>query len=434
MQSPAYDIGSRDTQARSTTDVVVIGGGIAGTCTALWLARNGVKTVLCEKGEIGREQSGRNWGWCWSFGRDPRELELRLLSLRLWRTMNRTIGRETGFRETGIASLAREDSDLTRLQTAFAEASAMGHPVEMLTPDECAALTPGATRQWLGGLISRNDGRAEPGLAAPAIADAAAESGADIRRNCTVFDIETSGGAVSGVQTSQGRIDCRSVVIAAGAWSTKLCRMIGVRMPQLIVNETVFRTGPLSGLPDITMRAGLYAIRKRLDGGYTVGGGGRIRAELTPDNFKFLADFLPMLRAHGHWLRLHPTGHSLREWQNIFKRHPEFGLLDPTPDVALTNRVLDALGQDFPAFRNARVQERWAGGIDVTPDAIPVVSRLAVAGAHLITGFSGHGFGMGPGAGKLMAALVQNDAPPVDPTALDIDRLADRRTLRVGPL
>ena len=205
-------------------------------------------------------------------------------------------------------------------------------------------------------------------------------------------------------------------------------------MPELIVNETVFRTAPLSGLPELTLRAGLYAIRKRLDGGYTVGGGGRIRAELTPDSFRFLSDFLPALRAHGHWIRLQPTGHSLNEWRNIFKMHPEFRLLDPAPDAPLTNHVLEALAQDFPAFRDTAVEERWAGSIDVTPDAIPVVSKLAVAGAHLITGFSGHGFGMGPGAGKLMAALVRNDTPQVDPAPMDIVRLADRSKLRVGPL
>ena len=425
---------SSHNEMRKKADVVIIGGGIAGVCTALWLARDGVSTILCEKGEIGKEQSGRNWGWCWSFGRDPRELELRLMSLDLWRSMNETIGRDTGFRLSGIATLARNEADMTRLLAAFADAQATGQPVDMLIPAECAALTPGATRQWTGGLISRNDGRAEPKLAAPAIAEAAVDSGAEILRHCTVLDIETSGGAISGVQTSQGRIDCKAVVIAAGAWSTKLCRMIGVRMPQLIVNETVFRTAPLSGLPELTLRAGLYAIRKRLDGGYTVGGGGRIRAELTPDSFRFLSDFLPALRAHGHWIRLQPTGHSLNEWRNIFKMHPEFRLLDPAPDAPLTNHVLEALAQDFPAFRDTAVEERWAGSIDVTPDAIPVVSKLAVAGAHLITGFSGHGFGMGPGAGKLMAALVRNDTPPVDPAPMDIVRLADRSKLRVGPL
>lgn len=75
------------------TDVVVIGGGIMGASTALWLAERGLAVTLCEKGEIGREQSGRNWGWCRTFGRDIRELELSLLSLRLWRGLNEMIGR-----------------------------------------------------------------------------------------------------------------------------------------------------------------------------------------------------------------------------------------------------------------------------------------------------------------------------------------------------
>ena len=92
-----------------------------------------------------------------------------------------------------------------------------------------------------------------------------------------------SGGRVSAVETSRGRIDCDAVVIAAGAWSTKLCRQLGFRFPQLIVNETVCRTAPVSGGPDVSLRTKAYSLRRRLDGGYTVGGGGKIRAELTPE-------------------------------------------------------------------------------------------------------------------------------------------------------
>ncbi|MCB1469050.1 MAG: FAD-binding oxidoreductase, partial [Rhizobiaceae bacterium] len=84
-------------------DVVVIGGGIVGTSTALSLAEKGVTVALCEKGLIGAEQSGRNWGWVRQMGRDPIEIPLSMLSMDRWREMNERTGEETGFRQTGIA-------------------------------------------------------------------------------------------------------------------------------------------------------------------------------------------------------------------------------------------------------------------------------------------------------------------------------------------
>src|SRR5258708_5245793 len=82
-------------------DVVIVGGGIIGVSTALFLARKGVSAVLCEKGGIAAEQSSRNWGWCRKMGRDPRELPLIIESLRLWGGMNEMVEAETGFRRTG---------------------------------------------------------------------------------------------------------------------------------------------------------------------------------------------------------------------------------------------------------------------------------------------------------------------------------------------
>lgn len=75
---------------------------------------------------------------------------------------------------------------------------------------------------------------------------------------------------------------------------------------------------------------------------------------------------------------------------------------------------------------SARVAQRWAGYMDVTPDAIPVISAVEqVPGLFIGTGFSGHGFGIGPAAGKLMADLVANDTPLVDPHAFRLSRFSD---------
>jgi len=104
------------------TDVVVIGGGIAGVSTALYLAEKGVAVTLCEKGEIGAEQSGRNWGWVRVMGRDAREIPLSLASQRLWDDLDRLTGAETGFRRSGIVYTCDTARDVAGYEAWLAKA------------------------------------------------------------------------------------------------------------------------------------------------------------------------------------------------------------------------------------------------------------------------------------------------------------------------
>ena len=99
--------------------------------------------------------------------------------------------------------------------------------------------------------------------------------------------------------------------------------------------------------------------------------------------------------------------------------------LDPAPTMKTIDVALAKLKQAFPAFDAATVAQAWAGFIDVTPDAIPVISGVDhVPGFFLASGFSGHGFGIGPAAGALMADLVQGHTPLVDPHPYRLARFA----------
>src|SRR5918912_680585 len=113
--APRVDPVISDEALPARADVVIIGGGIIGTSTALFLAQKGVSVALCEKGHIAGEQSSRNWGWCRKMARDPREIPLIIESLRLWQGMNETVEAETGFRTCGIMSLAEDQDHLARL-------------------------------------------------------------------------------------------------------------------------------------------------------------------------------------------------------------------------------------------------------------------------------------------------------------------------------
>src|SRR5882672_53590 len=221
--APRVDPVRSDDVLPGRADVVIIGGGIIGTSTALFLAQKGIRVVLCEKGHIAGEQSSRNWGWVRKMGRDPRELPLIIESLRLWEGLNARIGAETGFRRSGILYSCNAPDEVARYQAWLEHARPFQIDSRMLTPDETAALLPGMRSRFAGGLYTGSDGRAEPQKAAPAIATAAQRRGAVVSEKCAVRGIERTGGKVSGVVTERGAIGCSSVVLAGGAWSNLFC-------------------------------------------------------------------------------------------------------------------------------------------------------------------------------------------------------------------
>jgi glycine/D-amino acid oxidase-like deaminating enzyme len=413
-------------------DVVIIGGGIIGVSAALYLAKKGVSVALCEKGRIAGEQSSRNWGWCRTMGRDIAEIPLAIESLRLWERMNQEVGAETGFRKAGIFYLCESQSDIDGHEAWLAHARQYQVSSRLLSPEEVDKLLPGSTRRWPGALFTPTDGRAEPQLAAPAIAEAARRAGATIITSCAVRGLETTAGRVSAAVTEKGRISCNAVILAGGAWSRLFCGAMGINFPQLKILGSVMRTAPLDGAPEYSVGASNFGFRKRLDGGYTVAQRNASVASITPDSFRLFFDFFPALIKQWSELRLRVDRRFIEEW-NMPRRwaldaaspFEAVRVLDPEPVDQILTEGQSYLVKAFPAFKNMTIVQRWAGLIDATPDAVPVISPVqALPGFYLASGFSGHGFGIGPAAGRLIADLVAGDNPLVDPTPFRFERLA----------
>jgi glycine/D-amino acid oxidase-like deaminating enzyme len=440
--APRVDPVRSDETLPSQADVVVVGGGIIGTSTALFLAQKGIRAVLCEKGHIAGEQSSRNWGWCRKMGRDPREIPLIIESLRLWQGMNTVTEAETGFRQCGIMYLAETAAELGQFEAWLEHGRQYQLDTRILTASEIGELMPGLTGHWKGALYTASDGKAEPQMAAPAIAEAARRHGAAILTRCAVRGIETEGGRVAAALTERGRVACNAVVLAGGAWSRLFCGNLGIELPQLKVRATVMRTEPLQGGPEISASGGLFGFRKRMDGGYTVATLGVRTIDLVPDHFRLFFDYLPAVRLHWKKLRFRVGGRWLEEWQmprrwELDSASPfeTVRVLDPEPDGYVVDRAKAAIAEAFPLFRNAVEAERWAGMIDVMPDAVPVISPVeSLPGFYIATGFSGHGFGIGPGAGKLVADMVAGDPTLVDPAPFRLSRFTDGSNPRPHPL
>ncbi len=414
-------------------DVVVIGGGIIGVSAALALAQRGISVALCEKGHIAGEQSSRNWGWVRKTGRDGREIPLIIESLRMWEGMNRAVEAETGFRTCGVLYAARDDAERQH-QAKWLE---LAQPYQMdsrqVGAAEIAELLPGAAKPIASGLYTASDGRAEPQRAASAMALAARRLGASILTGCAVRGLDLVAGRVAGVVTERGRIACDTAILAGGAWSRLFCGSLGLRLPQLKVLSSVLRTAPLPGLPETSAWLGEFAFRKRLDGGYSIANGHGNIVPLVPDSFAFAREFLPALKAEWKGLRPRLDGrfmaeaHTPRRWKlDAPSPFEAIRVLDPAPDTAVNARAARRLTAMFPGFGGMQVVQQWAGLIDVTPDAVPVISPVAaVPGLVVATGFSGHGFGIGPAAGRLAADLATGAPPLVDPTPFRFSRFAD---------
>ena len=165
-----------------SSDVVIVGGGIIGTAAAYYLARGGIGVTLCEKGRVAGEQSSRNWGFVRQQGRDPAEIPTIIESLRLWNGLAGEIGEDVGFTRAGALYLASTESQLARYEAWLEHARQYQLDTRLLSREEVRKVLPGSRGEWIGGLYTPSDGRAEPALATPALARAAAPAGRHHRR------------------------------------------------------------------------------------------------------------------------------------------------------------------------------------------------------------------------------------------------------------
>ena len=417
-------------------DVVVIGGGIVGCATAYFLAAQGVSVLLCEKGRIAGEQSSRNWGFVRQQGRDPAEIPTSMESLRIWRGLSKTLGRDVGFKQQGIVYLADNEAKLAGFEAWIEHARQYQLDSRLLSADEVKTMLPALQGRWLGGLVTPSDGHAEPSLATQALADAATALGATILPRCAVRALDLEAGRVAGVVTEHGRVRCDSVLLAGGAWSSLFCARQGITFPQLKVRSSVFRTSPAPAVTNGGIWTSKVALRRRNDGGFSVAHGGASQVEIIPDSFRHFRRFMPAYQSEKARLRIRVSEVFLRElftsrrWRADQKSPFEYErVLNPEPSPSILAEAKANLGRVFPELAGVKVLESWAGLIDVTPDAVPAISPVdGLEGFFIASGFSGHGFGIGPGAGRVAAEMLTGGAATIDRSPFAFARFGTAQT------
>lgn len=412
-------------------DAVVIGGGIVGCSTAYYLALAGLDVAICEKGWIGCEQSSRNWGLIRKQGRHPTELPLMIRSLELWHELVEKIDRDIGFRVNGTLYLSETEQRFEANRAWMKHAQNFDLDTKMLSAKELERLAPSIRKQPRAALFTPSDASAEPSLATSAIAKLAVQHGATILEHCAVRAIDRQAGRVSGVVTEHGRIQTDAVVCAGGAWSGYFCRLLGIRLPQLKVISSVMQSQPARCVLGPALWSRGLGLRRRPDGSYIVAPAGNADCPITPDFVRYFRAFWPTYRHSKETVKLQFNRRFFTEFswptsQATDHRSPfeEERILDPKPNFALLAQARSRLSETLPELGKLAISRIWAGMVDAMPDELPVIDECRrLPGLVISTGYSGHGFGIAPGAGLATANLILGKA---DTSALIAGLSCDR--------
>lgn len=427
-----------------SVDVVIIGGGVIGIFSALYLARRGKKVIVCEKGRIAGEQSSRNWGWIRQHGRDEAEVPIATQALSLWHEINEETNGTCGVKTTGVQYLASTGSEMQKLEEWLEIAHKYDVPTRRLTGDEVSTSFGGQSiNKWVGGMLTENDAKGEPWQAVPSVAKLAHEKGVLIRENCAVRALDIEAGVLKAVVTEAGTIKTEQVILAAGAWSSLFARAHDINIPQLCVKSSVLQTQEMPDFPAPNSIDEKLALRRRDDGGFTLAVSDGHDFYLGPDAFRHFASYLDVMRDSFADTSFHLVApRDFPDAWGIARNWPKEGpspfeacrVLEPEPNRKFLKLMQERWSERFPKLEKVKIKEAWAGMIDAMPDVVPIVDRVPhLQGLVVATGMSGHGFGIGPGMGMAIAKMICGEAVDHDMSRFRFNRFSDGSRLIMGP-
>jgi sarcosine oxidase, subunit beta len=368
-----------------TAAVVIIGGGLMGLSTACHLAAAGVRdVVLVERGTFGSGSTCKAAGGVRAQFSDRVNIELGMRSLRAFERFREQLNQEIDLRQVGYLFLLDSPDHVKAFEDNVALQNELGVPSRMLSVSEARQMSPLiATEGLLAAAFSPTDGHCTPESVVLGYASAARRHGARLVAGCAARGIDTDDGRIVAVDTEGGRIETDTVVCATGAWSREIGGWVGVDLPVTPLRRQILVTDPVPGLDP---------------------------------NTPFTIDF-------GTSFYFHREGRGLL-----------LGMSDPheTPgfQMARSDDWLLGLGEVMerrtPGLTEIGIAGGWAGLYEMTPDHNALVGEAGSVSRFLYaTGFSGHGFLMGPAVGEVMRDLYLGRRPAVDVSGLDARRFAD---------
>jgi sarcosine oxidase subunit beta len=368
-------------------DVLVVGAGGAGSSAALHLARRGTRVALLERGLVGGQASGVNYGGVRQQGRNPAELPIARRSRELWGRMKELAGTEAEFTVSGHLKLARSDAEEAELIAYLDVAKQHGLPLRMVGRNAIHTEYPWLGPKVVAGSFAPEDGWANPRLLAPALARAARDAGAVVHERTEVLDYAHDG-ALFRLRTAAGAEFTAPVLLnMAGYWGGRIAEAFGEAVPVKPLSPNMMVTEPMRYFiePNLGVVGGNVYLRQIPRGNVIIGGG---HAESDPGK-----------PGEVPWSR-------------------------PLPEVTLQGaRLALAL---VPALAGVQVIRSWTGIDGAMPDKIPVIGPSSTtSGLFHAFGFSGHGFQLGPAVGAIMSEMVLDGHTDIPLEPFRITRFAE---------
>ena len=391
------------------TEVLVIGGGIAGASAAYHLALHGRRVTLLERGDIASGASGVNAGAIDSVGWGrSKDLQTHLTagSQELFDHVQNELGEDVEFRRSGALQAIHTPEQYEFARERVAALRSNGHAVELLTVREARGLEPEMSPALLGAMYSPLRSQADPVKATRAFAALAERHGARVltHHEVTACTPRADGYAV---ETARGPLVAAHLVIAAGAWCGPVGAMLGLEIRIVPVRGQMWATAPVAPCVFHTISAAESAMTWTRDHGGA-----------PPD----------LTIRDGKRVTRHLYGRQRRNGEIIFGGDRELVGFDTTPDPAGIEVNRGHAIQVLPGLAKQPVARTWAGLMPFPLDGKPLIGRIPGRDRlWIVSGLASSGFGRGPMAGKLLADSLDADAPlPVLAEADPAGRVTDR--------
>ena len=373
----------RDLPPKAT--VVVVGGGVIGLSTAYNLAAAGVPdVVLVERAAFGSGSTCKAAGGVRAQFSDRVNIELGMRSLRAFERFREQLNQEIDLHQVGYLFLLDSPEHVKAFEQNVALQNELGVPSRMLSVAEARRMSPLiAIDGLLAAAYSPTDGHCTPESVVLGYASAARRHGARLVAGCPAYGVDAEDGRIVAVRTAGGRIETDTVVCATGAWSREIGGWVGVDLPVTPLRRQILVTDPVPGLaPD------------------------------TP----FTIDF-------GTSFYFHREGKGLLLGMSDPHEAPGFRMGRSEDWLLGLGEVME---RRTPGLAAVGIASGWAGLYEMTPDHNALVGEAGSVSRFLYaTGFSGHGFLMGPAVGEVMRDLYLGRRPAVDVSGLDVRRFTD---------
>lgn len=426
-----------NTTSTSRADVVIVGGGLIGLASAYRLASRGADVVVLDQHAPGEQQSSQNWGFARQQGRNAAELPMMQLANKMWQELSDDLGVETSWVMGGNLAVFESEADETKYRQWVEVGRTAGIETRMLAASEISAVVPSWQREVRGGIFAPSDGHADPSTVVGAYVQACMRAGVRIMPHSPVLSLLTSGENVVAARTKDFTVSAPAVVVAAGAWSRKLLSTIRIDLPQNYIHGTVSLTSKAPPMTDVTVWGPKFSFRQRLDGKFVCATGGGGLVDIGLDVLAQSPLFMQAFRKNWKRFQIRPSRHIPQEIHALLTGKP--AKMTGPPQARVDRRqpplALRRLQQTLTGLDELEIESSWSGIIDSTPDGLPVLdSNTKIGGLTIATGFSGHGYGLVPAAGNIVADLVQGTTPQCDVSTLNLGRFSDGKYTSPGAI